>query len=69
MEKEVFPMVVQALVDEGDGESSHFWSFLRRWCTFARWSNFFCTFINFSAEHLGHAHILLATFEKVHVNL
>ncbi|KAB5555818.1 hypothetical protein PHYPO_G00038500 [Pangasianodon hypophthalmus] len=33
MDKEVFPMVVQAVVDEGD-------------------------------EHLGHAHILLATFEK-----
>ncbi|XP_039644374.1 E3 ubiquitin ligase RNF157 isoform X3 [Perca fluviatilis] len=33
MDKEVFPMVVQAVVDEGD-------------------------------EHLGHSHILLATFEK-----
>ncbi|XP_060796323.1 E3 ubiquitin ligase RNF157 isoform X8 [Neoarius graeffei] len=33
VDKEVFPMVVQAVVDEGD-------------------------------EHLGHAHILLATFEK-----
>ncbi|XP_058262443.1 E3 ubiquitin ligase RNF157 isoform X5 [Hemibagrus wyckioides] len=33
MDKEVFPMVIQAVVDEGD-------------------------------EHLGHAHILLATFEK-----
>ncbi|XP_061913191.1 E3 ubiquitin ligase RNF157 isoform X8 [Entelurus aequoreus] len=34
MDKEVFPMVVQAVVDEGE-------------------------------EHLGHSHILLATFEKV----
>ncbi|MEQ2176581.1 hypothetical protein GOODEAATRI_029408, partial [Goodea atripinnis] len=34
MEKEIFPMVVQAVVDEGE-------------------------------EHLGHSHILLATFEKV----
>ncbi|XP_061667338.1 E3 ubiquitin ligase RNF157 isoform X3 [Syngnathoides biaculeatus] len=33
MDKEIFPMVVQAMVDEGD-------------------------------EHLGHSHILLATFEK-----
>ncbi|XP_034563202.1 E3 ubiquitin ligase RNF157 isoform X2 [Notolabrus celidotus] len=33
MDKEIFPMVVQAVVDEGD-------------------------------EHLGHSHILLATFEK-----
>uniref|UniRef100_A0A7N8XYJ9 E3 ubiquitin-protein ligase n=1 Tax=Mastacembelus armatus TaxID=205130 RepID=A0A7N8XYJ9_9TELE len=34
MDKEIFPMVVQAVVDEGE-------------------------------EHLGHSHILLATFEKV----
>uniref|UniRef100_A0A8C3AUF7 E3 ubiquitin-protein ligase n=1 Tax=Cyclopterus lumpus TaxID=8103 RepID=A0A8C3AUF7_CYCLU len=38
MDKEVFPMVVQAVVDEGE-------------------------------EHLGHSHILLATFEKVRKTL
>ncbi|KAF7204085.1 ring finger protein 157 [Nothobranchius furzeri] len=37
VDKEIFPMVVQAVVDEGEGDMF---------------------------EHLGHSHILLATFEK-----
>lgn len=58
-------MVVQAVVDEGEGEflSIYFitqnglMEFLSRDVTFV------------SVEHLGHSHILLATFEKVRKTL
>lgn len=64
MDKELFPMVVQAVVDEGEGgplfkseipiQQQHLLFF---------YLNFF--FFLISTEHLGHSHILLATFEKV----
>lgn len=63
MDKDIYPMVVQAVVDEGDGEFDvtgyniyvkiHMEIYIQMY------------WFVVCAEHLGHSHVLLATFEKV----
>nr|XP_054605289.1 E3 ubiquitin ligase RNF157 isoform X3 [Nothobranchius furzeri] len=63
VDKEIFPMVVQAVVDEGEGDMFGDISERADMKVFRRISPR-DTLLFLFPEHLGHSHILLATFEK-----
>lgn len=93
LDREVFPMVVHAVVDEGDGERGEIrfpccqglcWQHSRAAPAlmpfpFSLWGLILCPAMALCAlslpppcvfaEHAGHSHVLLATFEKVSVGL